>query len=119
MMRIHRSNLTTTRRSPGKAADDYCNCETRWRPSLGLGAARSHASRRRRGVAIVLVLGLVSIALAMAYALLRSQSLNVLMQGNGNLRNEAREAALSGLAAGLQQMSNRAGAASTAPSPAR
>jgi hypothetical protein len=50
-------------------------------------------------------LGLISIALAMAYALLRSQGLNVLIQGNGNLRNEAREAALSGLAAGLQRMS--------------
>ena len=56
-------------------------------------------------MAIVLVLALVSIALAMAYALLRSQSLNVLMQGNSNLRNEARAAALSGLAAGLQKMS--------------
>ena len=66
---------------------------------------RGVCRQRRRGVAIVLVLGLVSIALAMAYALLRSQSLNVLMQGNSSLRNEAREAALSGLAAGLQRMS--------------
>jgi hypothetical protein len=72
---------------------------------------RSH----RRGVAIVLVLALVSIALAMSYALLRSQSLNILMQGNGNLRNEARQAALSGLATGLQKMSNSgwAGVSST------
>jgi hypothetical protein len=67
--------------------------------------SRSRSRGERRGVAIVLVLGLISIALAMAYALLRSQSLNVLVQGNGNLRNEAREAALSGLAAGLHQMS--------------
>lgn len=89
--------------SPGKAA----TAPELAQRSDGLPWVRARCGRasHRRGVAIVLVLGLVSIALAMAYALLRSQSLNVLMQGNGNLRNQARTAALSGLAAGLQRMS--------------
>lgn len=96
--------------SAGPGGDADCAESSRNMPmqSRGHGTHKPRQNRgraRRRGIAIVLVLGLVSIALAMAYALLRSQSLNTLIQGNGNLRNQAREAALCGLAAGLQSMS--------------
>jgi hypothetical protein len=108
MMRFARTNTDDAVQTPGKAANDLPNGETVG--GLPWAWARHCRSRyhraRRRGVAIVLVLGLISIALAMAYALLRSQSLNVLVQGNGSLRNEARAAAISGLAVGLQRMSN-------------
>ena len=82
---------------PGKAGESL----VRGRVGSGLPWAWGRARRRRRGVGIALVMGLISVALAMAYALLRSQSLNVLIQGNGSLRNEAREAALSELCLAL------------------
>ena len=102
MMRTQ-SNVTAIRRaSPGMAVE-----QCQWRKRAG-GLPWAWKRRARPSAAAwrsCWCLGLISIALAMAYALLRSQSLNVLMQGNGNLRNEARQAALPGLAAGLQKMS--------------
>lgn len=56
-------------------------------------------------MAVVFVLGLIAISLALAYSLLRSQSSVVLIQGNTNLRSQARQAALTGLMVGLQKMS--------------
>jgi hypothetical protein len=105
MMRIVREENGSAGVDPGKAGEAVSVAKRFGGHPWAWGERARCRRQRRRGVAIVLVLGLVSIALAMAYALLRSQSLNVLMQGNSNLRNEAREAALSGLAAGLQRMS--------------
>jgi hypothetical protein len=52
----------------------------------------------------VLVLGLISIALALAYSLLRATSTVVQIQANTNLRSQARLAAETGIAVGLQCM---------------
>ena len=78
-----------------------CNC--RQHPRTPIDAAES-VGERGRGVAIVLVLGVISITLAMAYALLRTQALNVLIQGNG-IRERSPPGGLPVLAAGLQSMS--------------
>lgn len=61
-------------------------------------------SQRRRGVTILIVLSLISIALAISYALMRSQMTATRIQNNSNLDGIARQAALTGLAAGMRKM---------------
>jgi len=53
---------------------------------------------------VVLVLGLIAIALALSYALLRTQSVSQQIQYNSQRRNQARQAAVAGLHAGLRRM---------------
>jgi hypothetical protein len=71
------------------------------RPAVSVGW-RCRAARR--GVAIVVVLSFVAIALALSYALMRSQGATRQIQHNSNRRLLARQAALTGLAAGLRRM---------------
>ncbi len=60
--------------------------------------------RDRRGVAIVVVLGLISIALALSYTMMRAQGTTLKIQENSRRQADARQAAQSGLAAGLGQL---------------
>jgi hypothetical protein len=55
-------------------------------------------------MAVLVVLALVSIALAMSYALLRSQTTSVQLTANNSRSSQARQAALTGLSAGLRAM---------------
>lgn len=61
-------------------------------------------NRRRRGAAVIIVLGLVAITLALSYAVLRSQSTTLRIQQNVGSQVSARQAALTGLSAGLRAM---------------
>jgi hypothetical protein len=65
---------------------------------------RHQRIRRRRGVAIIVVLGLISIAMALSYTMMRAQGTTLKIQENSRRRADARQAALSGLMAGLGQM---------------
>jgi hypothetical protein len=60
--------------------------------------------RDRRGVAIVVVLGLISIALALSYTMMRAQGTTLKIQQNSRRQADARQAAQSGLMAGLGQL---------------
>lgn len=60
--------------------------------------------RKPTGVAVVMVLVVLAMTMAVCYAMLRSQSTALLIQENEQLRILARQAALSGLRAGLQRM---------------
>jgi hypothetical protein len=53
---------------------------------------------------LVVVLVLLSMALAVSYAMLRTQSSSVQIQGNHTRRLDSRQAALAGVAAGMQKM---------------
>jgi len=53
---------------------------------------------------IVLAMALMAIALALSYSVMRSQMTAVMIQHNSDLRLRARQAAQTGLAAGLRQM---------------
>lgn len=53
---------------------------------------------------VILVLVVVAITLASSYVVLRSQTVAAQIQGNGQLRQAARQAALVGLAVGLRRM---------------
>ena len=70
-------------------------------------AARSGSrspGRTRRGVAVLVVLMLISITMALAYAVMRSQGTALQIQNNANLRNSARQAAVTGLTIALKKM---------------
>lgn len=58
----------------------------------------------RRGVAIIMVLGLISIAMALSYTMMRAQGTTLKIQQNSRRRADARQAAMSGLMAGLGHM---------------
>lgn len=62
------------------------------------------AGKRRRGMAVVLVLGMLAIAMGISYALIHSQTVSQQVQSNGNLRQQARHAARTALAAALRKM---------------
>jgi hypothetical protein len=62
---------------------------------------RRHRRPQRRGVAIIVVLGLISIAMALSYTMMRAQGTTLKIQQNSSRRFDARQAALSGLMAGL------------------
>ncbi len=53
---------------------------------------------------VLVVMAVVSIALAMSYAILRSQTSTIQLQQNSDRTNQARQAALAGLSAGLRAM---------------
>jgi len=61
---------------------------------------------RRRGVTLIVVLTLISVTLALSYGILRTQMATVQVQANGARGDLARQAAMSGLAYGLQKMSS-------------
>src|SRR5262245_61224447 len=60
---------------------------------------------RRRGMTVLLVLGVLAITLAVCYATLRGQGATAQLARNNSRSLQAREAAYSGLAAGLRKMS--------------
>jgi hypothetical protein len=66
---------------------------------------RSSVAARRRGMALVLVLALISLTLGVSYALVRVQTSTVKTATNGRLTDAARQAALTGLSAGLRRIS--------------
>ena len=55
-------------------------------------------------MAIIVVLGLISIAMALSYTMMRTQGTTLKIQQNSRRRADARQAALSGLMAGLGHM---------------
>lgn len=59
---------------------------------------------RRRGVATLIVLLLISITLALSYSVMRAQTTAVVIQQNANLSVAARQAAMTGIAAGIKAM---------------
>ncbi|NUQ64251.1 MAG: hypothetical protein HUU20_17415 [Pirellulales bacterium] len=59
---------------------------------------------RRRGVAVLVVLLLISVTLAVSYVSMRSQTTASIVERNANLRDAARQAAMTGLAAALKKM---------------
>ncbi len=61
----------------------------------------------RRGMAVVVVLGLLSITLALSYSMLRTQVTCVQIQSNSLRRSKAQLAAMTGIQAALQAMSQR------------
>lgn len=63
------------------------------------------AADRRRGMALVLVLALISLALGVSYSLVRVQTATVKTATNGRLSDAARQAAYTGLSAGLRRIS--------------
>lgn len=60
--------------------------------------------RSRRAVVAVVVLLLIAVALATSYAAMRSQAITLNVRQNASLGVTARQAALTGLSAGLRQM---------------
>ena len=73
------------------------------------GRADSHGRRRRvggrrRAVVAVVVLLLIAVALATSYSAMRSQTVTLNVRQNAMLSVSARQAALTGLTAGLREM---------------
>ena len=61
-------------------------------------------AHRRSGFAVVIVLALLSVTLALSYSMMRVQSTTNQIQQNMSRQSDARQAALSGLSAGIRQM---------------
>lgn len=59
---------------------------------------------RRRGMTVILILGLLTITIALSYAMLRTQATSQQIQTNLNRRNDARQAAHTGLTVALRRM---------------
>ena len=70
---------------------------------------------RRRGFAVVIVLALLSVTLALSYAMMRVQATTNEIQRNMGRQADARQAAVSGISAGVREMykANWAGVEST------
>src|SRR5262245_7154373 len=100
-------------RSAGEGAASKRNsdrCAPRRRPSPALRANDTTIPFRRRsserdGMALILVLAFIAMTLGVSYALVRSQSAGVHVATNGRLMQEARQAAFSGLSAGMRRIS--------------
>ncbi len=58
----------------------------------------------RQGMALVLVLAVLTLGLGLSFALLQSQTTQMFLQRNASHRDQARQAALSGVSAALQQI---------------
>ncbi len=65
---------------------------------------RTSKRPRRRGMTVILILGLLSITIALSYAMLRTQATSQQIQTNLNRRNDARQAAQTGLTVALRRM---------------
>jgi len=64
-----------------------------------------HTKRYRRdGFAVVIVLALLSVTLALSYSMMRVQSTTSQIQQNMSRQADARQAAISGLSAGMREM---------------
>ncbi|QDU75072.1 hypothetical protein Pan97_20930 [Bremerella volcania] len=64
-----------------------------------------HANRHRReGFAVVIVLALLSVTLALSYSMMRVQSTTSQIQQNMSRQADARQAAISGVSAGVREM---------------
>lgn len=64
-----------------------------------------HAHRcRREGFAVVIVLALLSVTLALSYSMMRVQSTTSQIQRNMSRQADARQAAISGVSAGVRKM---------------
>ncbi|MBA2114970.1 LamG domain-containing protein [Bremerella alba] len=64
-----------------------------------------HSNRHRReGFAVVIVLALLSVTLALSYSMMRVQSTTSQIQQNMSRQAEARQAAISGISAGVREM---------------
>jgi hypothetical protein len=59
---------------------------------------------RRRGATVVLVLGLLAVTLAVSYAMMRTQVTSLQIQTNLNRRDDARQAALTGMTTALRRI---------------
>ncbi|PQO25984.1 hypothetical protein C5Y96_21270 [Blastopirellula marina] len=59
---------------------------------------------RRQGFAVVIVLALLSVTLALSYSMMRVQSTTSQIQQNMSRQADARQAAISGLSAGMREM---------------
>ena len=68
-------------------------------------ACRTFVRGERRGFTVLLVLALISMTLGVSYALLRTQAASARSSANGRMRGSARQAALTGLSAGLRRIS--------------
>lgn len=70
---------------------------------------------RRKGFAVVIVLALLSVTLALSYSMMRVQSTTSQIQHNMSRQADARQAAISGVSAGVREMyrSNWGGVDST------
>lgn len=65
---------------------------------------RTNIRRGRRGMAVLMVLLLLSVTLAVSYAMVRSQNLSVEIERNADRREQARHAAMTGLAVAMKKM---------------
>ena len=76
---------------------------------------RTQRMPRRRGMAVLMVLLLLSVTLAVSYAMVRSQNLAVEIERNADRRDQARQAAMTGLTLAMKKMqqSTWAGAETT------
>lgn len=64
-----------------------------------------HSTRHRReGFAVVIVLALLSVTLALSYSMMRVQSTTSQIQRNMSRQADARQAAISGISAGVREM---------------
>jgi len=64
-----------------------------------------HSNRHRReGFAVVIVLALLSVTLALSYSMMRVQSTTSQIQQNMSRQADARQAAISGISAGVRKM---------------
>jgi len=59
---------------------------------------------RRRGIAVVIVLALLTMTLALSYSMMRVQATTSQIQNNFDRQADARQAAMSGIAAGIRKM---------------
>lgn len=64
----------------------------------------AHPKFRRRGFAVVIVLALLSVTLALSYAMMRVQATTNEIQRNMGRQADARQAAVSGISAGVREM---------------
>lgn len=67
--------------------------------------SRLRRERTRGGFTILLVLALISMTLSVSYSLLRTQAASTGVSNNGKTQVGARQAALTGLSAGMRRMS--------------
>ena len=65
---------------------------------------RHESTCRRRGFAVIIVLALLSVTLALSYSMMRVQSTTNQIQQNLSRQSTARQAAISGLSAGIREM---------------
>ena len=67
---------------------------------------RGHAAAigPRRGVALLLVLGTISVVMALSYAMLRSQTVQLMVHENSSRTLDARQAAMAGMNLALQKI---------------